>query len=113
MIKSSNLVLKLSESCRRCDGNSGVQGEWTYEGDRKSVSSSSSRRGVPVTVQLAYWCEAEWASLFANQGGTAGIVIYNSCPYVCRGRSFYFYSKGDIYETVNKAMAMAYLKAET
>ena len=37
MIKSSNQVCRLKESCRRWDGSSFVLGEWTYEGDRKRI----------------------------------------------------------------------------
>ena len=40
MTKNSNLFLKFKESCRRWDGSNELAGEWTYEGDRKTVFNS-------------------------------------------------------------------------
>ena len=84
----------------------GELGEWTYEGDRKHFVSSS-RRGVPVTVQTV--CQyGDERMIFINLGGTAGLLsvlshFWDETVFLVLEvkKCFCWLSDGELLKTVN------------
>ena len=73
MIKSSRFGSTLEESRGWWDRGRGKRGEWTYEGDRKCVRTSSSRREPhPLARRPVWFVQGKSGRNFVKLGGTAG-----------------------------------------